>query len=142
MDVPHATAINGPHTHALYCARGGFSPHFSHFHFIPSRMDSYKVARYYREMCLSDMFSLSGPTVITFSASVCRPTTRQPSRENVLQVVHRCVSVPDSQMEVRLSGLRTGSSLLPRNINVMFLVLISGPVTGIALFYGDGVCFL
>ena len=67
----HATRlVLTTRAHTLYCARGRFPPHFFFPIFILSHpaWDRIKSSRYYREMCLclSDMLSLSGPTVITF----------------------------------------------------------------------------
>ena len=57
-------------THTLYCARRRHLPFFVFPIFILSHpaWDRIKSSRYYTEMCLClpDMFSLSGPTVITF----------------------------------------------------------------------------
>jgi len=83
--------------HTLYCVRRRHPPFFVFPIFILSHpaWDRIKSSRYYTQMCLClpDMFSLSGPTVITFPGFQTSTHERQTSRENVLTFPAGCPSV-------------------------------------------------
>ena len=70
-DAPHSYGVNDLRSHTLLCPSLASTVFFFVFPiFILSHpaWDRIKSSRYYTEMCLClpDMFSLSGPTVITF----------------------------------------------------------------------------